>query len=89
MKKKYSKYEGKQHSVCRILFTTGHVWARALNLWHTSQSLYRHTHRGAKSNAIIGTSASSHTTRKHIDKATNIIYTHVNRHTDIEISEKE
>ena len=28
-------------------------------------------------------------TRKHIDKATNIIYTHVNRHTDNEISEKE
>ena len=28
-------------------------------------------------------------TRKHIDKATNIIYTHMNRHTDNEISEKE
>ena len=28
-------------------------------------------------------------TRKHIDKATNIMYTHVNRHTDNEISEKE
>ena len=28
-------------------------------------------------------------TRKHIDKATNIIYKHVNRHTDNEISEKE
>ena len=28
-------------------------------------------------------------TRKHIDKATNIIYTHVNIHTDNEISEKE
>ena len=28
-------------------------------------------------------------TRKHIDKATNIIYTHLNRHTDNEISEKE
>ena len=26
-------------------------------------------------------------TRKHIDKATNIIYTHVNRHNDNEISE--
>ena len=28
-------------------------------------------------------------TRKHIDKATNIIYTPMNRHTDNEISEKE
>ena len=28
-------------------------------------------------------------TLKHIDKATNIIYTHVNIHTDNEISEKE
>ena len=28
-------------------------------------------------------------TRKHIDKATNIIYRHMNRHTDNEISEKE
>ena len=28
-------------------------------------------------------------TCKHIDKATNIIYTHTNRHTDNEISEKE
>ena len=28
-------------------------------------------------------------TRKHIDKATNIIYTHMNRHTDNEITEKE
>ena len=28
-------------------------------------------------------------TRKHIDKATNMIYTHVNIHTDNEISEKE
>ena len=28
-------------------------------------------------------------TRKHIDKATNIIYTHMNRHTDNEMSEKE
>ena len=43
-----------------------HNWTRlgrTLDLWHTSQSLYRHTHRVAKSNAIIGTSASSHTTR--------------------------
>ena len=28
-------------------------------------------------------------TPKHIDKATNIIYTNMNRHTDNEISEKE
>ena len=28
-------------------------------------------------------------TRKHINKATNIIYTHMNRNTDNEISEKE
>ena len=28
-------------------------------------------------------------TRKHINKATNIIYTHVNIHTDNEISEKD
>ena len=39
-----------------ILFTTEHVWARTHDLWHTSQSLYRHTHRGAKNIAIIGTS---------------------------------
>ena len=25
-----------------ILFTTGHVWERTHDLWHTSQSLYRH-----------------------------------------------
>ena len=36
-------------------FTTEHVWARTHDLWHTSQSLYRHTHRGAKSIVIIGT----------------------------------
>ena len=43
--------------LCIILFTTGHVWERTHDLWHTSQSLYQHTHRGAKSNAIIGTSS--------------------------------
>ena len=46
-----------------ILFTTEHVRARTLALWHTSQSLCQHTHRGAKNSAIIGTSASSHTAR--------------------------
>ena len=38
-----------------ILFTTEHVWERTPDLWHTSQSLYRHTHRGAKNIVIIGT----------------------------------
>ena len=76
-----------------ILFTTEHVWERTPDLWHTSQSLYRHTHRGAKNIVIIGTTQLPPTipapTRKHIDKATNIVYTHMNRHTDNEISEKE
>ena len=46
----------------RYLIHTEHVWARTHGLWHTSQSLYRHTHRGAKSIVIIGTLASSHNT---------------------------
>ena len=43
-----SSHNAYTRALNEILFTTEHVWARTHDLWHTSQSLYRHTHRGAK-----------------------------------------